>query len=148
MESQVTFRNAILFGWDPDGEKPFEIVNDDDLVGTAKDLFSSNIKDSRLEEFLVPDLGDKKFSLFKKIQAGVPASKRKAEVARLNEDFFRLLNNDMTFKDAYQHMVVGESHVLMVEDSSRKTKNSQVGHKNYCLTGLYRSSFLARTLRR
>ena len=126
----MNFRNAVLFGWDPDSERPFEIVNDDDLDGTAKEIFDmEDIKDSRLKEFVVPDLGeDKKFSMFKKIQGGVPASKRKEEVARLNDQFFRLLENGMTFNQAYSYMVVGEKPVLMIEEASRKTRNSQVGH--------------------
>ena len=92
------------------------------------EMFNSDIKDRRLEEFLVPDLSPgKKYSMFQKVQAGVPAGKRNDEVSRLNDQFFRLLGNDMTFKEAYCHMVRGESPVLLKEPPQRKTRNSQVG---------------------
>lgn len=142
------FSNVIIFAWDPDAELAFQEVSVHDLSGNSLIIYN---EDNREDEFVVPMLGlDKFFSMFQKVQDGVSLETIKTELNRLNDQFYRYLDNGMAWRSAYKYMTQGEPLVLRAEvGTTRKTKNSQVKISltnlklisNFCIHHLEKFSF-------
>ena len=68
-----TYIHAILFGWDPDLEKPFDLFPRDALVEIPESWFSGKFGYVERKKILsLPSIDDenKKYSMFAKIERG------------------------------------------------------------------------------
>ena len=119
---------SICFLWDPDAEVPFEVFSEQELPDEIKSWLSRDVSPLRFNKFIIPSMGiERDYSLFCRIQAGVPMIKKLEERNRLMEMYFRSLDSGLTMMQAYKQLtVICPTSIETDETPKRTTRNSQV----------------------
>lgn len=119
---------SICFLWDPDAETPFEVFGEQELPEAIKSWLSQDVSSLRFNKFIIPAMGiDRDYSLFCRIQAGVPMVKKMEERNRLMEMYFRSLDSGLSMNQAYKQLtIICPTSIETDETPKRTTRNSQV----------------------